>query len=448
MFKRSIKISLIKFLTLLIVAIPFVFIRPLKAEASTYDDTKTVTWITPMPGSPLQISNLQVASNNNDSAVGGFPNVKLSWQTSPSSPGAIGYHVTVYTSDDQGATWNAEAVSWNSDPSTHAPHLATVSGCYSAVAKWGWDRFEPVPEATFTSMFNGSCNASLFAPHRPTLDYSIIDTGNTVYYRHFKYNQTSLLVKNNFILQFKIETYYDAGVWSLSAPGPVINFQLTAGAQISENQRINWIQQYYNNVLSSSLDMFGPGKIVKGANWTDSRSIAEWVRVQLADAATATVKEVMLASGAPQGIVNALISDTENLFPTDPAGWNVVGAIKIQSANILAELRYLKTLKGSNDVLSKEFIIKDVTTGAEKKRTTSLQEVETELKAQLDAIASTVGSNTDPGGTAGGLCMGKEGLNIGGGDINIISFMACLINEVATGILNLAIEWMQIFAGI
>ncbi|KKQ90430.1 MAG: hypothetical protein UT11_C0006G0009 [Berkelbacteria bacterium GW2011_GWA2_38_9] len=437
MSKRSIKISLIKFLALIIVVTPFIFIEPQGALASIYDSSLTESWVTPMSGSPLQINNLQVVENDRGSFA---DHVKISWQTNPNSPGSIGYLVTIWTSDDLGVTWTTYHLRHSDNP-TENPHFfgATVGGCYSVIGKWIVDDFEPVPEAAFMNMYNGSCQGILFS-QRTTMDYATIDTQNTITYSHFKFKQGSALVKNNFILQFKIETFYDGG-WSLKAPGPIINARLTAGAQIGENQRIDEVQRYYNNVLTASTNMFGSGKIVKGTNWTDSRNVAEWVQVQFANWATAKMKEVLLGAGGPQGIIGALVNDNETLFPTD-AGWNVIGSIKSQSATTLSTLNKLKTIKGSNDVLSKEFIIKDVTTGAEKKRTTSLQEVETELKAQLDAIASTVGSTTDPGAT--GLCM----KSITGNDINILRYISCLIDEVAKGILTLAIEWMQIFANI
>lgn len=68
------------------------------------------------------------------------------------------------------------------------------------------------------------------------------------------------------------------------------------------------------------------------------------------------------------------------------------------------------------------------------------------LKTKIMAMADLFNQATSDLGNEGvaGVCMDK----ITGKEINIIAYIACLIDEVSTGILNLAIEWMQAFAGI
>ena len=180
---------------------PFIFIEPQGALASTYDNSLTESWVTPMSGSPLQINNLQVVENDRGSFA---DHVKISWQTNPNSPGSIGYLVTIWTSDDLGVTWTTYHLRHSDNP-TENPHFfgATVGGCYSVIGKWIVDDFEPVPDAAFMNMYNGSCQGILFS-QRTTMDYATIDTQNTITYSHFKFKQGSALVKNNFILQFNM----------------------------------------------------------------------------------------------------------------------------------------------------------------------------------------------------------------------------------------------------
>lgn len=437
MSKRSIKVAFIKFLTFLMIATPFIFIKPPKAAA-----IQTGYYLTPGV-SDLTISGINIETNQPHDTFG--EHVDVSWTTNPSEIDPVSYKVVSWTSTD-GVTWTPSDGRVLVSPSDYVDEIIPVDditpvipGCLTA-DYYSYQKYKPIP----TAQIDTNCEGDPTKDPYSALDYS----GSTIHFRDRKYSNTSQLYQTTttFYVWYDIMSFYKPNWYNKLRSGPIISVMLSTGpnATLTETQLIQQIQNKYDYVISEARSMFATGNLIIGQYWTDQKG--SWLTNLAADTAQWTARNFLEYIKAPKIFVDSLDSGF-NLYPTQ-VGWNKLNSIQRESTHALKLLEKLETLMAGDDNLDIDFKIVDINTGTQTSQTQSFSQMKTDVQTKLAAIDTIVDEQVPDDGSATGVCMGSEGLNIGGGEINIIAYIACLIDEVAKGILALAIEWMQAFAGI
>lgn len=417
---------LIQSLIFLILATPFVLTKPKQALAWSSQN-----WLSVGGAAELAVSNVQVSVGDNYHDFSSH--INISWQTEPHDVNGIYYKIRVYFSNN-GTDWTEQVVSNHKVDGVY--YITEAEGnCYSANLI-GNNLFRAVDK---NSIDFGGCFSDKF-PEFPNaiLDYD----GTTIHFREKLHVSDVQQTTETRLVQYQIETRYNPGAWQSTGYGPVINVRVSTGpgSTTTVAQDEKRLQGTYDAFVNSSKTMFE--KIEKNKYWTDARNFPEEILKKLVNAAAAGAKEVLEVGNAPKYLVNLLVASGQQLFPTED-GWDHLNTIRQSATSTKKLLEDIKTKLGSTAELPIAFSLKEVPSGNETKQTTSFNEVQTTLTEQIELVNTLINTKV-PGEEVGGMCMDK----ITSKEINILSYIACLISKVADGILALAIEWMQTFAGI
>lgn len=403
----------------------------------------------------ISFSNIRVVNESNHFDIWSG-DISVMWNLDqPSLMDRVTYRISRYTSS-RGDLWeNTEVLDIRKNfydgpavayEATLCLTAAKIDWTYTIIGAKSRQRLEELASRDYIRNQSEGCR-NLWIEKWPNavLEYS----NNIVSFHDLRDNGLIVGDRRDFYVYYQIESFYNPGIFDSTKTGPTISVLLYTGPNANaptEVDLITNIQNRYNRIIIDYKSMFDKIPDPDDSPQLWGTEPPSWIE----NAINLTLRKILLAnkSGISKGVLDAFVpDDLTRVYPT-AAGWDKLDGLTASATSILKSLKDLETLKAENDRLATEFDKKIMKSGESEGKTSSLAEMKTDITSKIQIVREEIGAAPGVNNDVSGTCMDEKGLKAEGEEINILGFIACLINKVADQILQLAVSWMATFAGI